>query len=243
MWGAPLCEVDRRGRRERCGHRRHDGDRERRRRAPTGRPGVTATKVNVGAIVSESGPLAADFKPYLSGVNAYFDYVNAMGGVNKRQIDLAYPLDDASNPSTDITDAETLVNSTTPSPSSGSRPLLQRPQVPVHDLDADLRVRDRQRLVGSEELLRRLRLQAQLQLLDPVLRLRRQADQVDERRGHRARLPRLPGRVQGRDRGPQEVQDQGRVLRTSTSRSARTGASRPRRSAARRPTTSSTAWT
>ena len=78
---------------------------------PHGAPGVTATKVNVGAIVSESGPLAADFKPYLSGVNAYFDYVNAMGGVNKRQIDLAYPLDDASNPSTDITDAETLVNS------------------------------------------------------------------------------------------------------------------------------------
>jgi branched-chain amino acid transport system substrate-binding protein len=78
--------------------------------APRGAPGVTATKVNVGAIVSESGPLAADFAPYLSGVNAYFDYVNAMGGVHGRQIDLAYPLDDASNPTTDIDDAQTLVN-------------------------------------------------------------------------------------------------------------------------------------
>jgi branched-chain amino acid transport system substrate-binding protein len=78
--------------------------------APRGAPGVTATKVNVGAIVSQSGPIAADFKPYLSGVNAYFDYVNSeKGGVNGRQIDLAYPLDDASNPTTDITDAHTLV--------------------------------------------------------------------------------------------------------------------------------------
>jgi branched-chain amino acid transport system substrate-binding protein len=76
---------------------------------PHGAPGVTSTKVSVGAIVSQSGPLAADFKPYLSGVNAYFDMVNAAGGVNGRQISLAYPLDDASNPNTDITDAQTLV--------------------------------------------------------------------------------------------------------------------------------------
>jgi branched-chain amino acid transport system substrate-binding protein len=76
---------------------------------PHGAPGVTATKVNVGAIVSESGPLAADFKPYLSGVNAYFDWVNSKGGVNSRKIDLAYPLDDASNGTTDINDAQTLV--------------------------------------------------------------------------------------------------------------------------------------
>jgi branched-chain amino acid transport system substrate-binding protein len=78
--------------------------------APRGAPGVTSTKVNVGAIVSQSGPLAADFSPYLSGVKAYFAYVNAAGGVNGRQVDLAYPLDDASNPTTDINDAQTLVN-------------------------------------------------------------------------------------------------------------------------------------
>ena len=77
---------------------------------PKGAPGVTATQVKVGAIVSESGPLAADFKPYLDGVNAYFDYVNKLGGVNHRKIILAYPLDDASNPNTNVTDAQTLVN-------------------------------------------------------------------------------------------------------------------------------------
>ena len=73
-------------------------------------PGVTPTSIKLGAIVSQSGPIAADFKPYLSGVNAYFDYVNSLPGkVNGRSIDLAYPLDDASNPNTDVTDAETLV--------------------------------------------------------------------------------------------------------------------------------------
>ena len=55
---------------------------------PRGAPGITATKVSVGAIVSESGPLAADFKPYLSGVNAYFDWVNSRGGVNGRMLKL-----------------------------------------------------------------------------------------------------------------------------------------------------------
>jgi ABC-type branched-subunit amino acid transport system substrate-binding protein len=76
---------------------------------PKGAPGVTATQVKVGAIVSESGPLAADFAPYLDGVNAYFKYINKLGGVFKRKLDLAYPLDDASNPNTNVTDAQTLV--------------------------------------------------------------------------------------------------------------------------------------
>lgn len=71
---------------------------------------MTATQVNVGAIVSLTGPLAASFKPYLDGVNAYFDYVNKGGGVNGRKIKLAYPLDDASNPNTNVKDAQTLVN-------------------------------------------------------------------------------------------------------------------------------------
>ena len=49
-------------------------------------------------------------RPTSLASGAYFDYVNASGGVNGRQLDLAYPLDDASNPTTDITDAQTLVN-------------------------------------------------------------------------------------------------------------------------------------
>jgi ABC-type branched-subunit amino acid transport system substrate-binding protein len=77
---------------------------------PKGAPGISATEVKVGAIVSESGPLAADFAPYLDGVRAYFDYVNHTGKVFGRSLDLAYPLDDASNPNTNVSDAQTLVN-------------------------------------------------------------------------------------------------------------------------------------
>jgi len=77
---------------------------------PHSAPGVTATSVSIGAIVSQSGPIAADFKPYLSGVNAYFDYVNnQLGGVNGRKLNLNHALDDQSNPTTNITDARTLV--------------------------------------------------------------------------------------------------------------------------------------
>ena len=60
--------------------------------------------------MTQSGGAAADFAPYLYGVDAYFNYVNnTLHGVNGRKIDLAYPLDDESNPTTDITDARTLV--------------------------------------------------------------------------------------------------------------------------------------
>jgi branched-chain amino acid transport system substrate-binding protein len=72
-------------------------------------PGITKTQVNVGAIVTQSGSLAADFAPYLSGVHAYFDYVNAKGGINHRQLNLADALDDQSLPATDVQDARTLV--------------------------------------------------------------------------------------------------------------------------------------
>ena len=79
--------------------------------APHGAPGVSAHQVTVGAIVSQSGGLQADFAPYLSGVNAYFDWVNAKGGINGRHLVLPSQdaLDDQSNGNTDIQDAQTLV--------------------------------------------------------------------------------------------------------------------------------------
>ncbi len=80
---------------------------------PQAIPGETAKQITVGAIVTQSGGLAADFKPYLSGVNAYFDYVDhTLGGVNGRQIVLpsSDALDDQSSGSVDITDAHTLVS-------------------------------------------------------------------------------------------------------------------------------------
>jgi branched-chain amino acid transport system substrate-binding protein len=72
--------------------------------------GVSADQIVVGALVSESGPLPADFAPTLAGAEAYLDTVNAAGGVDGRRIDLAHPLDDASTPTMDDSQARALVD-------------------------------------------------------------------------------------------------------------------------------------
>ena len=59
-------------------------------------PGLTATTVLLGATVPLSGPAAA-FGAVAPGAKAYFDYVNANGGVNGRTIDFKF-YDDAYDP-------------------------------------------------------------------------------------------------------------------------------------------------
>lgn len=77
---------------------------------PKSVPGISAHQVTLGAIVTQGQGLVADFAPYLSGVDAYLDYVNANGGVYGRTLDLAYPLNDQASTSEDISDARTLVD-------------------------------------------------------------------------------------------------------------------------------------
>jgi len=62
-------------------------------------PGVTATSVTVGAISSRTGVLAGYFGQFSTGMTAYFDTLNAAGGVNGRTINLTYNLDDGGSPS------------------------------------------------------------------------------------------------------------------------------------------------
>ena len=59
-------------------------------------PGVTATSVLLGGTVPLTGEAAA-FGSVGTGAKAYFDYVNAKGGVNGRTIEYRY-YDDAYNP-------------------------------------------------------------------------------------------------------------------------------------------------
>lgn len=59
-------------------------------------PGVTATTVLIGGTVPLSGEAAA-FGSVAPGAKAYFDWVNARGGVNGRRIEYRY-YDDAYNP-------------------------------------------------------------------------------------------------------------------------------------------------
>ena len=72
-------------------------------------PGVTSNSIIVGTLATESGALSPGFGEIVDGVEAYFDMVNAEGGVNGRKIDLKYNLDDQANTTNDETQARNLV--------------------------------------------------------------------------------------------------------------------------------------
>src|SRR5271156_1895771 len=73
-------------------------------------PGVTPTSITVGTISTQTGTLAANSSSLIYGEKAYFDYINAGGGVNGRKIDYKYALDDGGNPTTFNQLANTLIN-------------------------------------------------------------------------------------------------------------------------------------
>lgn len=49
-------------------------------------PGVTGNSITVGTIATQTGPVPGLFKGAITGVQAYFDYVNSQGGVNGRTL-------------------------------------------------------------------------------------------------------------------------------------------------------------
>ena len=76
----------------------------------SGAPGVTAHRIVVGALATQSGPLSSGFGEVVDGVRAYFDMVNAQGGVAGRTIDLADAADDQGSATVDTAAARTLVS-------------------------------------------------------------------------------------------------------------------------------------
>lgn len=76
----------------------------------TGAPGVTSKTIDVAAISTLSGILAADFGSLVPGLEAYFDMVNAEGGVDGRTMQLAYNLDDAGLSSQFQADTHTAID-------------------------------------------------------------------------------------------------------------------------------------
>lgn len=72
-------------------------------------PGVTSNKIVVGSLATVTGPLSQGFGDIVYGVRAYFDMVNAHGGVDGRKIDLAYVANDTGSPTDDTTQARDLV--------------------------------------------------------------------------------------------------------------------------------------
>ncbi len=73
-------------------------------------PGVTATTINTGAMSTLTGPIASNFESLVPGIQGYYDYVNAHGGVDGRKIELTYNTDDTGNPSQDTALEHTLVD-------------------------------------------------------------------------------------------------------------------------------------
>ncbi|HEX4174828.1 MAG TPA: ABC transporter substrate-binding protein, partial [Acidimicrobiales bacterium] len=73
-------------------------------------PGVTANSITVGTISTQTGVLASNFGSLIYGEKAYFNYINAQGGVNGRKINYQYALDDGGNPTTFNQLANTLIN-------------------------------------------------------------------------------------------------------------------------------------
>jgi ABC-type branched-subunit amino acid transport system substrate-binding protein len=73
-------------------------------------PGVTSNSITVGTISTQTGELASNFSSLIYGEKAYYQYINAQGGVNGRKIDYKYQLDDGGNPTTFNQLANTLIN-------------------------------------------------------------------------------------------------------------------------------------
>jgi len=71
-------------------------------------PGVTATQILIGSHQPLTGPAAPGYSEIAPASNAYFQYVNAHGGVNGRKIKYTY-LDDGYDPAKTVSDVHQLV--------------------------------------------------------------------------------------------------------------------------------------
>ncbi len=78
--------------------------------SPSAAATSSTSAIQVGAISSLTGPIASDFDAFVPGMQAYFDMVNASGGVNGHQLKLAANLDDGGNPTQFTQLTNTLLN-------------------------------------------------------------------------------------------------------------------------------------
>src|SRR5213596_2204457 len=71
-------------------------------------PGVTDTTITIGSTQPLTGPVAPGYSEISRASNAYFQFINANGGINGRKIVYKY-VDDAYDPSKTVTQTKTLV--------------------------------------------------------------------------------------------------------------------------------------
>jgi branched-chain amino acid transport system substrate-binding protein len=77
--------------------------------AQSGRAGVTPTTINVGGLAAITNFVGQPYASGFDGVQAYFNYVNAKGGVYGHKFKLVAKLDDRDSPSEDLVQARSLV--------------------------------------------------------------------------------------------------------------------------------------
>lgn len=73
------------------------------------RTGVTSTEIKVGGIVGKTNPTGRAYDDAFKGVQAYFDMVNAKGGVFGHKLKLVAQLDDQSQASRNVQGVRSLV--------------------------------------------------------------------------------------------------------------------------------------
>jgi ABC-type branched-subunit amino acid transport system substrate-binding protein len=71
-------------------------------------PGITADTVTIGSHQPLTGPAAPGYSEIAPAARAFFDYINANGGINGRKIELKY-VDDAYNPTQTVNVTKQLV--------------------------------------------------------------------------------------------------------------------------------------
>src|SRR5712671_1228459 len=71
-------------------------------------PGITASEIKIGSTQPLTGPAAPGYSEIAPAANAYFQYVNAHGGVFGRKIKYTY-LDDGYDPSKTVSVVHQLV--------------------------------------------------------------------------------------------------------------------------------------
>ena len=72
-------------------------------------PSGPSTAIKVGVIATRTGVGAGDFETFIPGMQAYFNMVDKQGGIDGRNLVLAYNLDDGGDPATFSQLSHTLV--------------------------------------------------------------------------------------------------------------------------------------
>ena len=178
---------------------------------------MTSNSITVGTISTQTGTLASNFSSLIYGEKAYYQYINAQGGVNGRKIDYKYQLDDGGNPTTFNQLANTLINQDHVFAVTGVATAFFSPNLFVESGIPTYGYNVTGNWAGPPNLFAAGGSVQYYPAEGPIVGYRLEADQVAQARLRRLRRGRLGRRLPGRGQGP--VGATGSRSSTPTSRS------------------------